>query len=111
MSQRESGYERKPLDQYETPPWVTQALIPHLPVIGGPIWEPAAGSGKMVAALRQAGFAVLGTDIVDGVDFLDCVPRACAAVITNPPYAFESVHCARARGNATPRLSRHAVAR
>jgi hypothetical protein len=27
MSQRESGYQRKPLDQYETPAWVTLALI------------------------------------------------------------------------------------
>ena len=31
MSQRESGYERKALDQYETPSWVTLALVPHLP--------------------------------------------------------------------------------
>jgi hypothetical protein len=28
MSQRESGYERKALDQYETPLWVTLALVP-----------------------------------------------------------------------------------
>jgi hypothetical protein len=35
MSQRESGYQRKPLDQYETPPWVTLALIPHLPELIG----------------------------------------------------------------------------
>jgi hypothetical protein len=27
MPQRERGYERKPLDQYETPAWVTLALI------------------------------------------------------------------------------------
>jgi hypothetical protein len=82
MSQRVSGYQR---DNYETPTWVTQALAPHLPVIGGQIWEPAAGNGQMVAALTGMGFDVFGTDIVDGVDFLDCVPRSCAAVITNPP--------------------------
>jgi hypothetical protein len=46
MSQRESGYRRKPLDQYETPAWVTRALIPHLPESIGKIWEPACGSGK-----------------------------------------------------------------
>jgi hypothetical protein len=38
MSQRESGYERKLLDQYETPAWVTLALVPHLPEINGMIW-------------------------------------------------------------------------
>ena len=59
MSQRESGYQQKLLDQYETPAWVTQALIPHLPEFIGKIWEPACGSGKMVAALRQAGFDVV----------------------------------------------------
>jgi len=41
MSQRDSGYERKPLDQYETPAWVTLALIPHLPMFTGKVWERA----------------------------------------------------------------------
>jgi hypothetical protein len=88
MSQRDSGYERKTLDQYETPSWVTQALIPHLPVLAGAVWEPACGGGKMVAVLRQAGFDVLGTDIATGADFLRSSPRnGVSAVITNPPYA------------------------
>jgi hypothetical protein len=60
----------KALDQYETPPWVALALIPHLPVITGKVWEPAWGGGNMVAALPQAGFGVIGSDIADGVDFL-----------------------------------------
>jgi hypothetical protein len=42
MSQRESGYQRKRLDQYETPAWVTLALIRHLPVFTGKVWEPGA---------------------------------------------------------------------
>jgi hypothetical protein len=88
MSQRESGYERKPLDQYETPAWVTLALVPKLPVFSGKIWEPACGSGKMVAALRQAKFEVVGTDIIQGVDFLQhATEMGVSAVITNPPYA------------------------
>ena len=88
MSQRESGYQRKLLDQYETPAWVTLALIPHLPEFIGKIWEPACGSGKMVAALRQAGFDVVGSDITQGVDFLSQAPETgVSAVITNPPYA------------------------
>src|SRR6516165_8720815 len=51
MSQRESGYQRKLLDQYETPAWVARALIPHLPKFTGKIWEPACGGGKMAATL------------------------------------------------------------
>jgi hypothetical protein len=86
MSQRDSGYQRKLLDQYETPAWVTQALVPHLPTCK--IWEPACGTGKMVATLRQAGFGVIGTDITQGVDFLKtkAMPDT-GATITNPPYA------------------------
>jgi hypothetical protein len=41
MPQRVSGHQRKPNDQYETPAWVTLALIPHLPKFIGKIWEPA----------------------------------------------------------------------
>jgi hypothetical protein len=105
MSERESGYERKALDQYETPSWVTLALVPHLPGINGVIWEPACGGGKMVAALRQAGFDVLGSDIADGVDFLHhLLPRSgINPIITNPPYALarefieRALHCGDVR--------------
>jgi hypothetical protein len=61
---------------------------PHLPEINGVIWEPACGGGKMVAALREAGFDVIGSDIADGVDFLHHAPpkTGICAIITNPPY-------------------------
>jgi hypothetical protein len=100
MSQRESGYERKALDQYETPSWVTLALVPHLSEINGVIWEPACGGGKMVAALRQAGFDVIGSDITDGVDFLHHAPpqTGISAIITNPPYALAREFIERALG-------------
>jgi hypothetical protein len=87
MSQRGSGYARKAFDHYETPEWVTQAVVPHL----GPklhIWEPAAGGGKMVRALAQAGCTVEASDIADGRDFLK-TPAIfnCDAIVTNPPYS------------------------
>lgn len=89
MSQRESGYERKERDLYETPAWVTEALGPHL--YGGTfhVWEPACGSGKMVRALQSLGLTVHGTDIEDGADFLerDCTADDFEAIVTNPPYA------------------------
>jgi hypothetical protein len=49
---------------------------------------PACGTGKMAAALRQAGFDVVASDIAQGVDFLDDPPQlGVSAIITNPPYA------------------------
>ena len=83
MSQRDSGYARVAFDQYETPEWVTQALIPHIPPHLA-IWEPACGSGKMARVLD----ARLATDIQTGLDFLCASPNHdIDAIITNPPYS------------------------
>ena len=53
MGQRNSGYERKERDLYETPAWVTEALIPHIPDRIKWVWEPSAGSGQMADVLRE----------------------------------------------------------
>src|SRR5215471_15192597 len=70
MSQRNSGYERKNLDAYATPSWVTEALVGFIVARPGSIWEPACGTGEMVEVLKRD-FVVLATDIDNiGVDFL-----------------------------------------
>jgi hypothetical protein len=71
MAQRVSGYIRKVNDQYETPEWVSNAVIPYIRALALHVWECAAGSGLMVDALRNAGFRVTSTDIATGVDFLE----------------------------------------
>lgn len=90
MSQRDSGYERKERDCYETPEWVTLALVPHLPRPPRSVWEPACGSGKMADALSVLDAHITRTDIVpNGLDFLKSLPPVCQhydAIITNPPY-------------------------
>ena len=89
MSQRDSGYERKERDLYETPAWVTFALIEKLPFMNErSIWEPACASGKMVDAMKARGLEVDGTDIAGdpSIDFLGCGACHCSAIITNPPY-------------------------
>jgi hypothetical protein len=93
MSQRDSGYERKERDLYETPEWVTEALLPHLrPILS--VWEPACGSGKMTRVLaRVAG--VVATDIATGDDFLEAEKRA-DCIITNPPYELATQFIERA---------------
>ena len=90
MSQRDSGYERKERDLYETPEWVTLALGPHLPRRPDLVLEPAAGSGKMVAALEKLGLDVGASDIADGDDFLTREGAVADAIITNPPYTHAS---------------------
>ena len=86
MSQRDSGYERKERDSYETPEWVTLALLPHIPDRVRDVWEPACGSGKMVRALNKKFVTVFGSDIDNGHDFLKDQTCGYDAIITNPPY-------------------------
>lgn len=98
MSQRDSGYERKERDLYETPEWVTHALTNgHLRKFDT-VWEPACGSGKMVRALGVLDSEIIGTDIETGTDFLSefSGPEGVDAIITNPPYvlAQQFIKCA-----------------
>lgn len=105
MSQRDSGYARKERDLYETPEWVTEALLPHIMRKPSCCWEPAMGSGKMVRVLMRSMF-VTGSDIAADVekariDFLGCkqppnVPRTIDAIITNPPYEIGPEFCENA---------------
>ena len=87
MGTRNSGYERKERDLYETPEWVTKALIPHIPQSVFRVWEPACGSGKMVRVLAEYFDQVTGTDIHETChDYLQTKPLRVDAIITNPPF-------------------------
>jgi hypothetical protein len=88
MSQRPSGYERKERDQYQTPAWVTNVLVPHIPNLASRrIWEPACGTGQMVRELQRHCADVHASDIEGGIDFLQRAnDRGADAIITNPPY-------------------------
>lgn len=97
MSQRNSGYDRKPLDCYDTPGWVTDALLRFLVDDRRieNVWEPAAGAGLMMAALAGCGCKVLATDllprhpVVMQLDFMQATLDQAVdvrAIITNPPF-------------------------
>lgn len=101
MSQRDSGYARKERDLYETPEWVTLALLPHMPRKIVNIWEPAVGNGKMASAIVGANFAsVYGSDIAFGDDFFlmetPNFDEGIDAIVTNPPYETATDFCMRA---------------
>ena len=88
-----SGYDRKVLDFYATPDWVTEALLRHVQ-FRARVWEPCCGTGAITGVLKRHGYDVISTDITDhgfgtpGVDFLSCqgMPDGCRALVTNPPY-------------------------
>jgi hypothetical protein len=88
------AHAERGLDPYWTPAQATRALlaIERVPVN---IWEPACGNGAITNVLRNAGHAVVSSDIVpyDGftpdlvADFLTVpVPHGVQGIITNPPF-------------------------
>lgn len=120
MAKRNSEYERRERDAYQTPAWVTWALIDELRPRGllRPrrfVWEPAAGEGQMAAVLRDAGLTVFASDIVPegaetkrgnfltDVDNVQAVRPLLDAVITNPPYKDAEEFIIRALDVAEPR--------
>jgi hypothetical protein len=98
MSQRESGYERKERDLYETPEWVSEVGASQLgPTGDGLVWEPACGSGKMQAVIQQY-YDVIGSDIHLGRDFLTAglIEPDVRRIMTNPPYELATEFCEHA---------------
>jgi hypothetical protein len=83
MSQRVSGYERKPDESYETVSWPIAALLVQLPGIQR-AWDPCGGTGRLVATLRRQGVEAFGTcdDFLARVE----LPLHVSHLVTNPPY-------------------------
>lgn len=92
---RSSGYVRDGLDFYVEPIWCTELLL-DAEYFLGPIWDPACGSGNVVAACRARRFEVMGSDLAQrpgldprdaGHDFLnDDPPEPVGSIICNPPF-------------------------
>jgi hypothetical protein len=101
MSQRASGYARRPVEAYETIAWPIVALLLYL----GPIqraWECCdRNSGQLIATLRARNIEAIGT----AQDFLTvtAVPADVSDLITNPPYGDNR------RGELAVRFIEHAL--
>jgi hypothetical protein len=96
-------HPRHAADLYETPPDAVEMLLRHVPLLG-PVLEPSAGRGAIVAALRRQGVQVLASDLYDhgaepalaiqtGVDFLSTTSTSgCRSVVMNPPFKDAEAH-------------------
>lgn len=88
-------------DLYPSSPLLTEAFLAQsgyeLPM---KIWEPCAGKGDMAIPLRNAGYEVIASDLMDygwdGLDFrqdlmdVKKAPPGCDLVYTNPPFGIAS---------------------
>jgi len=86
MSQRLSGYPRRPNETYETPEWVARVIAGYLRGRSQYLWDPANGPcSKLAKALRVEGFHVTAT--CDDLLLKDSLPDArIEAIVTNPPF-------------------------
>lgn len=106
MSATNRGAKRADGDFYETPGWVTRAIIPHLKSVGllangQRVLEPAAGNGAIVRELISCGVTEenISSYEIDAEracasgarcdDFLliDDIHTPFDLIITNPPYS------------------------
>lgn len=99
LNQRETPDQAQIRDQFQTPNYATDLIVPYIPR-GVVIWECCAGLGKMVGRLVWLGYSVVGTDIDDDppMNFLTDEPDGKSGfewpftkwvIITNPPYSIE----------------------
>ena len=103
---RQLNFERRDHDAYYTPDWCTETLLNRVR-FRGPIWEPAAGKGRMAAVLRNGGYVVAESDIdreTDSLDFLTCTEMmdGTVSIVTNPPYHIGAAFVSHALKLALP---------
>lgn len=78
----------KPYDVCETPHYALDPLLKYVPK-DWVVWESAAGSGRMVAKLTHENYTVLGSDLVNNVNFFDFELPNYDIQITNPPFSIK----------------------
>ena len=87
-------YSERGCDLYSTPEVAVRALL-RVEQFPPRLWEPAAGRGAIARVFRDAGHAVIASDLHDHGfplhfrrDFLTetALPAKCEAIVTNPPF-------------------------
>lgn len=86
--------ERETNDYYATDPIAIDALLSGGAVLSQKVWECAAGQGHLSEKLKERGYDVWSTDLIDrgygqgGVDFLQTDEMWDGDIITNQPYKY-----------------------
>jgi hypothetical protein len=78
-------------DHFQTDPSDVRFMSQFLPK-EWVIWENACGQGKIVSTLKEDGFEVIGTDVMQGFDFISPLippPENFDCIFTNPPYSIK----------------------
>lgn len=96
MSSTNRGAVRNAADYYATPKSAFKPILPFLKEAPGPIWEPAAGDGRLVRWMRDAGLDAAGDDLSNGYDYLKDTSYRGGTVITNPPFSLAFEFCKHA---------------
>lgn len=84
---------REENDYYATDPRAIDYLLQH-ETFNRNVWECACGEGNLSEALKEYGYNVFSTDLIDRgypddiVDFLSSDIRFAGDIITNPPFKF-----------------------
>ena len=101
-------------DYYPTHPKVTEALLKR-EIFDGSIWENACGEGYMSKVIKDFGYNVFSSDIIDrgygegGVDFLndDVIKRfgKYDNIITNPPFKHFDKFVVQSKKVATKKIA------
>lgn len=85
--------EREKNDFYATDPKAMYKLLEY-ETFDKNIWEPACGEGNLSEVLKEKGFNVYSTDLIDRgyqdeqKDFLNSSDRWFGDIITNPPFKY-----------------------
>lgn len=82
-------------DDFQTPPEALEPLLPYIPK-DWVVWECAQGKGWLTEYMLEKGYAVIGTDILEGYDYRMWQPPQWDIAITNPPYAIKQQFLERA---------------
>lgn len=87
MSVRNSGYERIAGDNYQTPAWVTEAIL-SVESFEEPVWEPACDGMKILDVLWKHFEQAAGSGLSTNCDFLkEQNVGKYPSIITNPPFS------------------------
>ena len=75
-------------NDFQSPNSAVKPLLPYLRS-DWIVWECACGKGNIVNYLNSNGVRTIGTDILEGKDFLTWQPEDFDCIVTNPPYSIK----------------------